>query len=481
MTVPIPVILDCDPGTDDAVAILLALASPELSVLAITVAGGNVGLEHTLPNALALTALAGSAVPVHAGADRPLLGAFTSETACPWRKRPGRHRAAARAVRRRRGWRRTSSGDILRDASEPVTLIGIGPATNLALALTTEPALTARVAQIVLMSGAWGEGNVTPAAEFNAWSDPEALAILLACGRPVVFATLELTAQALTTPARIAAWRGLGNGRCLQAACDIQATVPPLAAVRRARHAAARSVRRRVADPPGAVHRARLFGADGPGAGAVPRPHRDRPLGPHRRSAQRDGAGDAGRRRVLRTCWARGSRFCPDRGTVAANPSETPEWTRTRCPSTPTPCWTGLRAWVECESPTYDAAAVNRMMDIASRDLVIAGARIERVAGRMGFGDCVRATFPHATPNEPGILVMGHLDTVHPIGTLAQAAVPARGQRGLGAGHPGHEGRQLPGAGGDPPARARRHRAPSCRSPCCSPATRRSAAPPPAT
>ncbi len=77
---PIPVILDCDPGTDDAVAILLALASPELSVLAITVAGGNVGLEHTLPNALALTALAGSAVPVHAGADRPLLGAFTSET-----------------------------------------------------------------------------------------------------------------------------------------------------------------------------------------------------------------------------------------------------------------------------------------------------------------------------------------------------------------------------------------------------------------
>jgi glutamate carboxypeptidase len=78
----------------------------------------------------------------------------------------------------------------------------------------------------------------------------------------------------------------------------------------------------------------------------------------------------------------------------------------------------GLRTWVECESPTYDTAAVNRMMDIASRDLAIAGARIERVAGRMGFGDCVRGTFPHAAPNQPGILVMGHLDTVHPIGTL---------------------------------------------------------------
>ena len=80
----------------------------------------------------------------------------------------------------------------------------------------------------------------------------------------------------------------------------------------------------------------------------------------------------------------------------------------------------GLRPWIECESPTYDAASVNRMMDIASRALVLAGARIERVAGRMGFGDCVRATFPHPTPNVPGILLMGHLDTVHPMGTLSQ-------------------------------------------------------------
>ena len=223
---PIPVILDCDPGTDDALAIMLALASPELSVLAITVAGGNVGLGHTLANALALTALAGSPVPVHAGADHPLLGTFTSETRVHGETGlggvvlpPGGSPAAGLAAD---VIRRT-----LRDAADPVTLIGIGPATNLALALTTEPALTARVERIVLMSGAWAEGNMTPAAEFNALSDPEALAILLACGRPVVFATLELTAQALVTPAHIAAWRGLGSGRCLQAACDIQATVPP--------------------------------------------------------------------------------------------------------------------------------------------------------------------------------------------------------------------------------------------------------------
>ena len=208
----IPIILDCDPGTDDAVAILLALASPELAVLAVTVAGGNVGLEHTLANALALTALAGSDVAVHAGAERPLLGAFTSEVRVHGENglggvvlpaggsaAPG---LACDVIRR-----------ILREAAEPVTLVGIGPATNLALALTSEPTLTARVRQIVLMSGAWGEGNVTPAAEFNAWSDPEALAILLASGCRVVFATLDLTAQALVTPARVAAWRELDSGR----------------------------------------------------------------------------------------------------------------------------------------------------------------------------------------------------------------------------------------------------------------------------
>lgn len=223
---PIPIILDCDPGTDDAIAILLALASPELDVLAITVAGGNVGLERTLVNALALTRLAGSAVPVHRGADRPLLGAFVSEPrvhgidglggiALPAGDPPAAE-IASDAIRR-----------ILRTAPEPVTLVGIAPVTNLALALMTEPALAANVAQIVLMSGAWAEGNATPAAEFNALNDPEALAVLLARGRPVVFAPLELTAQALMTPERLAVWRGLGTGLSLAAACAIQASVPP--------------------------------------------------------------------------------------------------------------------------------------------------------------------------------------------------------------------------------------------------------------
>jgi glutamate carboxypeptidase len=81
----------------------------------------------------------------------------------------------------------------------------------------------------------------------------------------------------------------------------------------------------------------------------------------------------------------------------------------------------GLRRWVECESPTFDAAAVNRMMDLAGRDLALMGARVERIAGRMGFGDCVRARFPHPAGDAvPGILVLAHLDTVHPVGTLAK-------------------------------------------------------------
>src|SRR3982074_1060821 len=85
----------------------------------------------------------------------------------------------------------------------------------------------------------------------------------------------------------------------------------------------------------------------------------------------------------------------------------------------------GLRTWVECESPTFDAAAVNRMMGVAARDLAIMGARIEVIPGRMGFGDCVRACFAHPNESEPGILILGHMDTVHPVGTLGQLRIRA--------------------------------------------------------
>jgi len=217
-------IIDTDPGTDDAIALWLALAAPSLDVRLVTVAGGNVGLDHTLRNARAIVGMTGRAVPVVAGAEGPLLGAFRSETqvhgadglagvALP-EGPPATPGIAADAIR------------ALLRAEPRVTLVGIGPATNLALALATEPALADRVEEIVLMTGAWAEGNITPSAEFNAWSDPESLAVLLECGRPVTLATLELTAQALVTPARIAALRACGGGVCLDAASRIMGGVP---------------------------------------------------------------------------------------------------------------------------------------------------------------------------------------------------------------------------------------------------------------
>jgi purine nucleosidase len=221
-----PVIIDCDPGTDDAIALWLAVASPELDVRLVTVGGGNVGLASTTANARAVVGLAGRAVPVVGGAERALLAEF--------REAPAVHGAdglggvvlpagpplapgiAADAIR----------ASLRAAAPGSVTVIGLGPVTNLALAFATEPALADRVAEIVLMSGAVGEGNITPSAEFNAWNDPEALAVLLRLGRPLAIAPLDLTAQAFVTPDVIAALAARGGGACLAAALAILRAAP---------------------------------------------------------------------------------------------------------------------------------------------------------------------------------------------------------------------------------------------------------------
>lgn len=221
------VIIDCDPGTDDAVALLLAMGAPELDVRLITAVGGNVGLARTLANARALASLGGTSAPVVGGAERALMRPFEEAAYVHGENglggvilpegKPAAPGLAVDAIR-----------DVLRAAPvASVTLVGIGPATNLGLVLAAEPALADRIEEIVLMTGAWGEGNVTPVAEFNAWNDPEALQILLSAGRPVTLATLELTAQAFCTKARIAAIRALGGGAALRAACDIMETVKP--------------------------------------------------------------------------------------------------------------------------------------------------------------------------------------------------------------------------------------------------------------
>jgi glutamate carboxypeptidase len=94
----------------------------------------------------------------------------------------------------------------------------------------------------------------------------------------------------------------------------------------------------------------------------------------------------------------------------------------------------GLRLWVECESPTWNSGAVNAMLDLAARDMAIMGATIERIAGRQGFGGCIRARFPHPKAGEPGILIAGHMDTVHPVGTLETLRFRREGNKAWGPG-----------------------------------------------
>lgn len=208
----IPTIIDCDPGHDDALAIALALARPELRVMAITTVAGNASLERTTRNALRVLALLGRTdVPVAAGAVRPLVrepwvpvefhgesgldGADLPEPAGP--------PAEVSALKLATG--------LIRDAPEPVTLVATGPLTNVASLIRAVPALAGRIRSISLMGGSLGEGNTTPAAEFNIWADPEAAAIVFDSGIPILMSGLDVTHQALVLPADVARMERLGT------------------------------------------------------------------------------------------------------------------------------------------------------------------------------------------------------------------------------------------------------------------------------
>ena len=211
---PRPIIIDCDPGQDDALAILLALASPdELEVLAITAVAGNVPLALTQANARKVVELAGRRdLPVHAGCDRPLLRALVTAEHVHGRTGldgpdlppPTLPLAEAHAV--------DALIELLRARpAGTVTLCALGPLTNVALALLKAPDIAPRLRQIVLMGGAIGEGNITPSAEFNIYVDPHAASIVFAAGVPLVMHGLDVTHQALVTPARLAAIRAIGT------------------------------------------------------------------------------------------------------------------------------------------------------------------------------------------------------------------------------------------------------------------------------
>ena len=211
---PRKIIIDTDPGQDDAVAILLALGSPEIELLGITAVAGNVPLALTQKNARTILELARRTdVPVFAGADRPLLRPLiTAEHVHgktgldgPTLPNPTMPLQDLHAV-----------DFLIRTLrSEPagtVTLCPIGPLTNIALALMQAPDIAGRIAEIVLMGGAYFEvGNITPAAEFNIYVDPEAAAKVFACGAPITVMPLDVTHKALTNAARVQAFRDLGT------------------------------------------------------------------------------------------------------------------------------------------------------------------------------------------------------------------------------------------------------------------------------
>ena len=218
------IIIDTDPGQDDAVAILLALASPEIEVLGVTTVAGNVPLPLTTRNALAVLELAGRPeIPVHAGADAPLRRALV--TAEHVHGRTGLDGVELRepATAARDGHAADFIARTLRHEPEgSVTLCALGPLTNLALAFERAPDIVPRVAEIVLMGGAYFEvGNITPASEFNIHVDPEAAAAVFACGRPITVLPLDATHRVLTTRAQLDRLRAIGNrtGEAVAAWC----------------------------------------------------------------------------------------------------------------------------------------------------------------------------------------------------------------------------------------------------------------------
>jgi pyrimidine-specific ribonucleoside hydrolase len=197
----IPLIIDTDPGVDDAVALVLAMHSPEVDIRAVTVPFGNVELERTFVNARLVLALGGRTdVPVAAGAARSLVH-LQDEWAPEWHGADGLGLRSADFPAPVAGDPRTAlalMADVLGESTEPVTIASIGPLTNVALLLATHPALVPRIGRIVAMAGSLGAGNTRGGAEFNVSADPEAAhRVLTQADVPVTLVPLDLTMRCL--------------------------------------------------------------------------------------------------------------------------------------------------------------------------------------------------------------------------------------------------------------------------------------------
>lgn len=205
------IILDVDPGHDDAVAIMLAAKNPKIDLLAITVVAGNQTLEKTTTNALNICSHLGINVPIAAGMAGPMV----------------REQIIADDIHGETGLDGPEFGeitveldkrhavdliiDMLMESDGDITLVPTGPLSNIAMAMRKEPKIVEKIKQIVLMGGAYTIGNVTPSAEFNILADPEAAHVVFSSGRPIVMMGLDLTRQALATREVIDRMKTIGN------------------------------------------------------------------------------------------------------------------------------------------------------------------------------------------------------------------------------------------------------------------------------
>lgn len=205
------IILDCDPGHDDAVAIMLAGKSPAIDLLGITVVAGNQTLEKTTRNALNLVQWLGLDVPVYGGCDRPMIrekviaGDIHGESGLdgpvfpPLQRKAEEKHAVAFLI------------DTLLASQGDITVVTTGPMTNLAMAMRLAPAICEKIRRVVLMGGSFTNGNVTPAAEFNIYADADAAYVCFNAGVPLTMVGLDVTRKVLCYPEIVARMEQIGN------------------------------------------------------------------------------------------------------------------------------------------------------------------------------------------------------------------------------------------------------------------------------
>ncbi|MBP6985450.1 MAG: nucleoside hydrolase [Alphaproteobacteria bacterium] len=224
---PRPIIFDCDPGNDDAVALLVTLACPEeFTLLGITTVAGNVSLENTHVNARKICELAGRPdILVHAGCPRPFVGPpIFSDGAhgntgidgavLPNPEMPLQKMHAVDFILK-----------TLTEHPEPVTVFITGPATNVAMAINKQPEILKNIAEFVIMGGSITAGNITPSAEFNFYCDPFAAKVVLDAGIKTTLLTLDVTHHVLATPENIEKLYATGNNQATQVAHMMQASM----------------------------------------------------------------------------------------------------------------------------------------------------------------------------------------------------------------------------------------------------------------